>query len=129
MNKDPDFLALLFSLVATESGFNRDAVSDSGAYGLTQMTEAAVQEASVVCHLRQVHATDLRGNSYLGIRYGSCFLEAKLRETGGDPERALILYNGGYKQLLRQDAGLPVVRETTEYVQKVLGLEALCLLH
>lgn len=126
VSKNEDFLELMMAVIYTESRFNRDAVSSAEAYGLMQLTAEAVVDASKDCRLQPIHSMTELHDSATNVRYGSCYLRKLLRETEGNLDRALIIYNGGYRQLMRYDAGQPVVPETANYILLVHRALDLC---
>jgi len=86
--------ALLQAVVMQESSGRRNAVSEAGAVGLTQLMPVAIRqyapEAARVLG-RPVHATRAHDNLVLGALY---YRDA-LRQTHGDVEAAARLYHGG----------------------------------
>lgn len=125
MDKDEEFRMYMLAIIYVESGFNKHAKSAADAHGLMQMTEIAVKDAVKHCNLKPVNMNNLF-DSYTNIRYGTCYLRKLLKETGGDWDRALIAYNGGYMQLQRHDRGESIVSETANYVLKVKRAMKLC---
>lgn len=119
VDKDDEFLEYLYSVMYVESGFNKTAISHADAYGLLQMTRVAVEEAVKHCNLRPLGDMNKLHDSVTNVKYGSCYLKKMLDEADGDWTRALILYNGGYKQLQKYDRGDTVTHETANYVLKV----------
>lgn len=130
VERDPEFLEYLMSVMFVESRFNRKALSSADAHGLMQITLPAIVDASAHCSLRplRMHEKERLFDSGTNIRYGSCYLKKLLDDTGGDWVRALITYNGGYKQLFRFDAGLPIAAESANYVLQVTRARKVCTL-
>lgn len=127
VNKDVEFLEYMMSVIYVESKFNKNAHSHADAIGLMQMTIPAVQDAVIHCGLKPVLDMDHMLDSATNIRYGTCYLKKALEETDNDWTRALILYNGGYKQLTRYDKGETIVSETANYVLSVhRALKTIC---
>lgn len=124
--KDVEFMKHVLSLIYVESRFNRSAWSEKDAVGLMQMTQIAVDAASDHCRLKRVFDMHTLQDSATNIRYGSCYLRKMLDEVDGDWDRAMILYNGGYKQLQRYDRGDTVVNETANYVLSVHRALTIC---
>jgi soluble lytic murein transglycosylase-like protein len=58
VDRSETFLELMFAVMATESGFNRHAVSSADARGLLQLMPVAVREAMVRCNLRALKTQD-----------------------------------------------------------------------
>lgn len=117
--KDVEFMEYMLSVIYVESRFDRNAHSNRDAMGLMQMTMPAVQDAVTHCNLRPVLDMKHLLDSATNIRYGSCYLKKILDEVDGDWTRALIIYNGGYKQLTKYNNGDTIVHETANYVLQV----------
>lgn len=97
---DPD---LAVAVMRQESSSNPAAVGDGGqAVGLFQLHPAAAQDVGL--------DPARRGDPQANIRAGVDYLKLKLQQAGGDPRKALELYNGGgtpgYAQ--RVQARMPV---------------------
>jgi len=125
IDKDTEFLSRMLAVIYVESAFNKHAKSQSEAHGLMQMTAIAVKDAVKHCNLRPVSMDNLF-DSYTNVKYGTCYLSKLLGETGGDWDRALIAYNGGYAQLQKYDKGETIAAETANYVLKVNRAIKLC---
>lgn len=78
---------LLLAIIATESGFDRQAVSVAGAQGLMQILPAA--HPQLVAESRDL--TEPAEN----VRIGSSILRGYLDASGGDLNAALRRYSGG----------------------------------
>ncbi len=91
--------ALVVSLIETESGFNKDAVSSEGYRGLMQTPWASIKWPDV--------------DILLGVR----ILEDKMRITNNNIPRALALYKGGTSHLAHRHA-----RETLRIYHDLLKL-------
>lgn len=126
VNKDPKFLSLVAAVVAAESGGAPTVVSPSGAVGLMQVMPIAADEAEIQCP-DLVAAARRVGNTHrkrlldptTNVGYGSCVLQHYLRVVDGNIFLALVMYNGGYKQLTRLETNGTLAKETMEYVQRV----------
>ena len=121
-----DFMLHALAVMYVESRFNKDAVSPMDARGLMQMTEIAVTEASNSCGLPRILNQKSMHDSYLNVKYGTCYLKLMLDVAGGDWDSALILYNGGYSAWRKHKQGLRMPQETEEYVQRVKSVHAMC---
>ena len=82
--------ALVFAMIRTESGFNKDAVSDKGAVGLMQMTE---RTAEYVARLRGIENYDII-DAATNIDFG-CYYYKYLENRFGDMNVSLAAYNAG----------------------------------
>jgi soluble lytic murein transglycosylase-like protein len=80
---------LLLAVIATESGFDRQAVSAAGAQGLMQILPAA--------HPQLIAASHDLTEPVENVRIGSSILRQYLDASGGDLGIALRRYSGGGK--------------------------------
>lgn len=125
VDTSPEFLMFAASVIAAESGFNRFAISPSGAIGLMQVTIIGAKEAAIQCRLPYssgvndsvllARLMDSRAN----VKYGTCLLRYYLDQVKGNQLLALVLYNGGYGQLTRFVQTGTLTKETVEYVLRV----------
>jgi len=106
-NLSPD---LLKAVAKVESNFRADAVSRVGAMGIMQLMPGTAK------HLGIDDPFDVRQNIFGGARY----LREQLDRFDGDIELALAAYNAGWPAVQRH-GGVPPIRETQNYVQKVLS--------
>ncbi|RYY53439.1 MAG: lytic transglycosylase domain-containing protein, partial [Comamonadaceae bacterium] len=112
---------LLQALIATESGFDPQAVSPKGAVGLMQVMPATAQRYGVAADARQPlekKLTDPRTN----IRAGTRYLRDLIRMFPGQLELALAAYNAGEGAVQRAGNRIPNYRETQNYVRTVMQL-------
>lgn len=125
VDTSPEFLVFAASVIAAESGFNRYAVSPSGAFGLMQLTIIGAREAAIQCRLpfaREVDDETIIArlmDSRANVKYGTCLLRYYLDQVKGNQTLALVLYNGGYGQLTRLLNTGTLAKETSEYVLRV----------
>ena len=104
--------ALLHAVIAAESGYDANAVSDKGAMGLMQlMPETA----------KRYGATD-PFNPDQNIRAGAQYLNSLLQLFGNDLHLALAAYNSGEGNVVKYGKRIPPFPETVAYVPKVMGL-------
>ena len=82
---DPE---LVLAVIEVESGFNRFAVSDSGARGLMQVMPFWKKEIG--------HPQDNLFEVHTNLRYGCTILKYYLDLVDGDLGEALAQYNGSY---------------------------------
>ena len=101
---------LLQALIATESGFNAQAVSPKGAVGLMQL----VPETAMRHGVRNLYDTDEN------VAGGARHLRYLLDRFHGNTRLALAAYNAGERKVDRYGK-IPPYKETRHYVQKVLG--------
>jgi len=94
--------ALVVSLMDTESGFRKDAVSSEGYMGLMQTPWASTKWPDV--------------DILIGVR----ILEEKLRRTNNNLPLALALYKGGDNRLAHRQAGetLRIYQDLLKVVEK-----------
>lgn len=115
---------LLQALIATESGFDANAVSPRGAIGLMQVMPPTAEQYGVVGDARQPiekRLTDPRINLQAGTRY----LRHLLDLFDNRLELALAAYNAGVSAVQRAGQQVPNIRETQNYVRTVTQLYAL----
>lgn len=104
--------ALLHAVIAAESGYDVNAVSDKGAMGLMQlMPETA----------KRYGATDPFDPSQ-NIRAGAQLLSSLLLRYGNNLHLALAAYNSGEANVAKYGKRIPPFPETVAYVPKVMGL-------
>ena len=108
--------ALVKAMVQIESGYNPNAVSKKGAFGLMQLMPATARRYGVI-NLRSP-TDNLQG----GVRY----LKDLLQMFDQDTKLALAAYNAGENNVRRYN-GVPPFRETISYVNKVMQLHQLYL--
>ena len=82
---------LVLALIEVESGFNRFAVSDSGAQGLMQVMPFWKKEIG--------HPQDNLFEPNTNLRYGCTILKYYLDLMDGDVGEALAQYNGSYGEI------------------------------
>lgn len=112
---------LLQALIATESGFDVDAVSPKGAIGLMQIMPATAQRYGVKGDPKvplEKKLVDPRTN----IRTGSRYLRDLIQMFPGQLELALAAYNAGEGAVARAGNKVPNYRETQNYVKTVMQL-------
>ena len=81
---------LVLSVIQVESAFNPAAVSSAGAFGLMQVRYSVWKDELAIDRAR---IFDIDYNIDLGLRILKQYHEL----SGGDMQRALFLYNNGYK--------------------------------
>ena len=115
--------ALLQALVATESGFNEQAVSPKGAIGLMQVMPDTARRFGVDSdRWKSVEAklADPKTNIGLGTRY----LRLLMDMFPGQLDLALAAYNAGEGAVQRAGNKVPNYKETQNYVATVGELYA-----
>lgn len=112
---------LLKAVIATESGFNANAISPRGAIGLMQLMPETAARFGVRSGRDQTleqRLTDPRTNLHAGARY----LAWLIKTFDGELDLALAAYNAGEGAVLRAGRQIPNFRETRDYVRKVTQL-------
>lgn len=114
---------LLQALIATESGFDSQAVSPKGALGLMQLMPATAQRYGVAADKRSTIEKKLF-DPRINIATGSRYLRDLIEMFPGELELALAAYNAGEGAVQRAGNKIPNYRETQNYVKTVLQLYA-----
>lgn len=99
---------LISAIMAIESDYNHNVISDKGAIGLMQIMPETAQ-------LLGIDPYDMNQNIEGGIKYFKQMLE----KFSGDVKLALAAYNAGPNAVLKHN-GIPPYPETQNYVLKVL---------
>ena len=113
--------ALLQALIATESGFDAQAVSPKGAVGLMQLIPNTAARYGVKADKNtpiEKKLTDPRIN----IRAGSSYLRDLIATFPGQLELAVAAYNAGEGAVQRAGNKIPNYPETKNYVKNVMRL-------
>lgn len=105
--------ALIHAVIATESGYNPQAQSSKGAYGLMQVLPSTARSFSTI----PVKQWSVRQQ----ILWGSRYLKNMLELFEGDVSLALAAYNAGPNAVKARKNTLPPFAETRQYVPKVLS--------
>lgn len=114
---------LLQALIATESGFDAQAVSPKGALGLMQLMPATAQRYGIAADKRSSIETKLF-DPRINIATGARYLRDLIAMFPGELELALAAYNAGEGAVQRAGNRIPNYRETQDYVKTVLQLYA-----
>ena len=122
-NKHDIDYELLQALIATESGFDAQAVSPKGAMGLMQLMPATAQRYGVSADKRTTIEKKLF-DPRINIAAGSRYLRDLIAMFPGQIELALAAYNAGEGAVQRAGNKIPNYKETQNYVQTVLQLYA-----
>jgi Transglycosylase SLT domain len=112
---------LLQALIATESGFDTNAVSPKGAVGLMQLMPPTAQRYGVQGDAKttiEKKLTDPKTN----IKAGSRYLRDLMAMFPGKPELALAAYNAGEGAVKRYGNKIPPFAETQNYVKTVMQI-------
>ena len=112
---------LLQALIATESGFDTDAVSPKGAVGLMQIMPATAERYGVASDAKlpvEKKLTDPKTN----IRTGTRYLRDLFNMFPGRLDLALAAYNAGEGAVQRAGNRIPNYKETQNYVKTVMQI-------
>lgn len=120
-NISPNFLA---GLIFTESHWDPNARSGSGALGLTQFTQSTSRAVADRLNINPFQPNDLRTNPNLAIKFGAYYISDAINRYEGDKRKALIAYNGGGGAVIGYERGYPFTG-TLAYANKVLATETM----
>ena len=102
---------LLHAVISVESGYDAKAVSRKGAQGLMQLMPQTAQRFGVRNAL----------DPFENVRGGALYLKWLLDYFDGNLKLALAAYNAGENEVVRAGYKIPPIRETLDYVPKVLA--------
>jgi soluble lytic murein transglycosylase-like protein len=103
--------SLVYAMIKVESNWNKKAVSQKGAAGLMQLMPLTAKAMEV----KNPH------NPEENIEGGIKYLRYLLDQFNGDISLALAAYNAGPSRVRRYN-GIPPIRETQQYVERVLAI-------
>ena len=103
---DPD---IYVALIQQESGFNPNAQSPKGAFGLAQLMPGTALDMGV-----------MRTDPIDNLRGGAKYLREQYDTFGQDYRLALSAYNAGPGNV-KKYGGMPPFQETQNYVSRILG--------
>lgn len=107
---DPD---LFERLINQESGFNPEARSEAGAYGLGQLMPDTMRDPGY-------GVTPLQDDSpEENVRFSADYFRAMLDEFDGNVELALAAYNAGPGRVKEAGGQVPNIPETQQYVAAI----------
>jgi hypothetical protein len=115
---------LLQAVIATESGFDPQAVSPKGAIGLMQVMPATAERYGVTGDRKLPLARKL-ADPRTNIRTGTRYLRDLINMFPGQLDLAIAAYNAGEGAVLRAGNKVPNYRETQNYVKTVMQLYAM----
>ena len=115
---------LLQALIATESGFDAQAVSPKGALGLMQLMPATAQRYGVQADKRGYAREEAVRPAHQHRHRFALPARPDRRCSRADIELALAAYNAGEGAVQRAGNKIPNYRETQNYVKTVLQLYA-----
>jgi soluble lytic murein transglycosylase-like protein len=101
--------ALLDAVISVESGYNPNALSPKGAFGLMQLMPGTADRYGVD-----------RNDPMANLEGGARYLRDLLSMFNGDVTLALAGYNAGENAVIKAGHRVPAYAETQEYVVKVL---------
>ena len=124
-NKNRIEVEYLIALVKTESSFKADAVSGSGAAGLTQLMPLTARDLGLKVPTYSDFRSpitdpkvDQRFDAERNLEAGAKYLRQMLNRYDGNYALALAAYNAGPGRVQKN---IPLIRETERYVGKVLS--------
>ena len=112
---------LLQALIATESGFDAQAVSPKGAVGLMQLMPATASRFGVRADAKRSLEQKL-ADPAVNVPAGTRYLRYLLDLFPGRMDLALAAYNAGEGAVQRAGNQIPAFKETQNYVRTVLAL-------
>ncbi len=112
---------LLQALIATESGFDTNAVSPKGAVGLMQLIPPTAERYGVRADKTSPIAKKLT-DPKTNIRAGASYLRDLIDMFPGQLELAVAAYNAGEGAVQRAGNKIPNYPETKNYVKTVMQL-------
>jgi Transglycosylase SLT domain len=112
---------LLQALIATESGFDTNAVSPKGAVGLMQLMPPTAQRYGVRGDAKTPIEKKL-ADPQINIKAGSRYLRDLIKMFPGQLELALAAYNAGEGAVQRYGNKIPPFKETQNYVVTVMQI-------
>ncbi|MEY4268507.1 MAG: hypothetical protein RIS90_3042, partial [Pseudomonadota bacterium] len=115
---------LLQALIATESGFDAQAVSPKGAVGLMQVMPATAARFGVAAD-RSASIEKTLAAPRINLNTGTRTLRYLCNLFPGQLERALAAYTAGEAAVQRAGNAIPNSRETQNYVKTVMQLSRL----
>ena len=127
-SSESEFRRWLVAIGYVESRFRSAAHSPADARGTWQLTEVGAAEGADECNLPILPSWSLHTlhRDEVNLRYASCLLRRYVTQTRGNWAAALTLYNGGYLQLRRYEAGRGMAEETRNYVLAVFYAKGMC---
>jgi soluble lytic murein transglycosylase len=122
---------LILAVIRQESGFDQDAVSPAGAYGLMQLVPSTAADVAAELGMPPPDRWALH-RVPLNVALGTTLVSKLLRDYDGSEIRALAAYNAGEPAVAKWDTRsrsrpddefveLISYAETRRYVKKVLG--------
>lgn len=127
--------SVLYSLIRSESFFDKNIVSSAGAVGLTQLMSPTAAEIAQKLRIKEYSLTEPETN----IMFGTYYLSELIRRGNGSLLRAFFSYNAGFRKVttwlnssmlefgkdgaMEMDLFLETipVSETREYGRKLVG--------
>ncbi|ONI40187.1 lytic transglycosylase [Candidatus Epulonipiscium fishelsonii] len=120
---------LVYAIIQTESGFDKNAISRSGAKGLMQIMDRTGQWGAEHCGY-EYFTPKMLFEPDKNIHIGTWYISRLIKQYGGNLDTALIAYNAGSGNVAKWRANtlyskdgktidyIPF-KETKEYVKKV----------
>ena len=117
-------VALVKAVVAVESAYEPDAVSDKGALGLMQVIPETGERYGVVSDRKRTLSEKLLDPA-INLEVGTRYLRDLLALFADNVELALAAYNAGENTVQRYNNQVPPFPETQEFVKLVQQFYAL----
>ena len=112
---------LLQAVIATESGFDSQAISPKGAVGLMQLMPATAQRFGVSASAKKAVEQQL-ADPAINIPAGARYLHYLMDMFPGRLDLVLAAYNAGEGAVKKAGKAIPPFKETRNYVKAVMGI-------
>ena len=87
--------SVIYALIRSESFFDKNVVSSTGAVGLTQLMSPTAGEIAQKLKIKEYEITDPETN----IKFGTYYLSELIRRGNGSLLRAFFSYNAGFRKV------------------------------
>ena len=117
--------SLIFAVIKTESGFDREAVSNKGAVGLMQLKPSTAEYVAKKLGVKEYSLFDAKDNVRLGVFYLKSLIikfgdvkTALCAYNAGEGKVTLWLKNSDYSRDGKTIFNVPY-KETSDYLKKI----------